>query len=88
MTIKWNNLAWNNLTMEQSDRILVQEKNGAFHRLKGCTTVERFKCCRSKIKFSLKWLQLRLVPNCHCLLALHDNVLENQNGNQPRLKPF
>ena len=42
------------------------------------------------MKFSLKWLQLRLVSNCHCLLALHDDELENQHadGNQPKLKPF
>ena len=39
MTITWNALAWNDLTMEQSDRIPVQEENGTFHRLKGCTTV-------------------------------------------------
>ena len=26
MTIKWNDLAWNDLTMEQSDQISVQEK--------------------------------------------------------------
>ena len=38
------------------------------------------------MKFSLKWLQFRLVPNCHCLLALHDDELENQHGNQPTVQ--
>ena len=37
--IKWNDLAWNDLPMEQSDQIPVQAKNGTFHWLKGCTTV-------------------------------------------------